>query len=52
MLLVVCDSLSNPIDEEDWLFVAVQADEEDWLIVVVKDVNEEKKKMNNCAMNC
>ena len=39
MLLVVCDSLSNPIDEEDWLIVAVQ------------DVNEEKKKMNNCAMN-
>ena len=41
-----------PIDEEDWLFVAVQTDEEDWLIVAVQDVNEEKKKMNNCAMNC
>ena len=52
MLLVVCDSLSNPIDEEDWLFVAVQTDEEDWLIVAVQDVNEEKKKMNNCAKNC
>ena len=40
MLLVVCDSLSNLVDEEDWLIVAVQ------------DVNEEKKKMNDYAMNC
>ena len=24
MLLVVCDSLNNPIDEEDWLFIAIQ----------------------------
>ena len=46
MLLVVL------YDEEDWLFVAVQTDEEDWLIVAVQDVNEEKKNMNNCAMNC
>ena len=24
MLLLVCDSINNPIDEEDWLFIAVQ----------------------------
>ena len=51
MLLVVCNSLNSPNDEEDWLFVSPN-DEEDWLIVAAQDVNEEMKKMNNYTMNC